>query len=263
MARPPVPEGLSDEAYTGYAALKGWDERAFMALSPVERSYYARELRGHAIAGQPVLEIGFGNGGFLAFAGEQGAVLFGSELQHGLAARAVAAGVTLVDPDLTRLLPVHAGKFALIAAFDVFEHVEPAALPALLATIADLLADGGLLIARYPNGQSPFGRVAQHGDRTHRAILSADIMRQLIADLPFDPVHLGNPAHPAGLVQSLRAALQRALEIALQRLYGHDTPLAPNSVAVLKKRMPLPSPLAGEGGPKGRMRGSRRSREPT
>ena len=225
-------------AYAGYADWKAWDKRAFMALSPVGRSIYARELRGHALAGEPILELGFGNGGFLAFAREQGATLYGTELQPDLAARAIAAGVTLVDPDLTRLLPGHAGKFALIAAFDVFEHIDPEALPALLATIADLLAEGGLLIARYPNGQSPFGRVPQHGDRTHRAVLSADIMRQLIAGLPFDPIHLGNPAHPAGLVQSLRAALQRAHEIALQRLYGHDTPLAPNSVAVLRKRTP-------------------------
>lgn len=225
-------------AYAGYADWKAWDKRAFMALSPVERSIYARELRGHALAGEPILELGFGNGGFLAFAREQGATLYGTELQADLAARAIAAGVTLVDPDLTRLRPGHAGKFALIAAFDVFEHIDPEALPALLATIADLLAEGGLLVARYPNGQSPFGRVPQHGDRTHRAVLSADIMRQLIAGLPFDPIHLGNPAHPAGLVQSLRAALQRAHEIALQRLYGHDTPLAPNSVAVLCKRAP-------------------------
>lgn len=240
MARPLAPEGVPDPSYAGYAALKGWDERAFMAPTPIERSYYARELRGHAIAGQPILELGFGNGGFLGHAKEQGAILHGTELQPDLAARAVAAGVTLVDSDLAALLPEHSGKFALIAAFDVFEHIEPAALPALLATIAELLGPGGLLIARYPNGQSPFGRVHQHGDRTHCAVLSADIMRQLIADLPFEPVHLGNPAHPAGFVQSLRAAFQRTHEIALQRLYGHDTPLAPNSVAVLKKRAPNP-----------------------
>ena len=239
MARPLLPDDGPDPAYAGYAALKGWDERAFMAPSPAERSIYTRELRGHALAGQPILELGFGNGGFLGHAREQGAILHGTELQPDLAARAAAAGVTLVDPDLARLLPAHAGKFALIAAFDVFEHIDPEALPALLATIADLLSDGGLLIARYPNGQSPFGRVPQHGDRTHRAILSADIMRQLIAGLPFEPIHLGNPAHPAGFTESLRAITQRALEIALQRLYGHDTPLAPNSVAVLRK---IPSP---------------------
>jgi len=221
--------------YAGYAAWKAWDEGAFMAPSPAERSYYAAELRGLDLAGRDILELGFGNGGFLAYARDAGARLHGSELQPELAARGAAAGVTLVDPDLARLLPASSAKFTLVAAFDVFEHIDREALPALLATIAELLADNGLLIARYPNGQSPFGRVHQHGDLTHRAILSADIMRQLIAGLPFDPVHLGNPAHPGGAVQSLRAALQRAHEILLQRLYGHATPLAPNSVAVLRR----------------------------
>lgn len=223
-------------AYTGYAAWKAWDERAFMAISPVERGYYRRELRGHDLAGKDVLELGFGNGGFLAFAREQGAILHGTELQPDLAARAVAAGVALVDPDLAALLPAARASFALVAAFDMFEHVEIAALPALLATIAELLADGGLLIARYPNGQSPFGRAHQHGDMTHRAILSADIMRQLVAGLPFDAVHLGNQAHGPGLVEALRHLAQRGHEIALQRLYGHSAPLGPNSVAILRRQ---------------------------
>jgi len=231
-----APAPLSNTpAYAGYAEWKDWDAAAFMAPSAAERSYYAAELRGLDFVGKDVLELGFGNGGFLGHARDAGARLHGSELQPELAARGAAAGVTLVDPELARLLPASAAKFTLIAAFDVFEHIDRDALPALLATIAELLADGGLLVARYPNGQSPFGRVHQHGDLTHRAVLSADIMRQLVAALPFDIVHLGNPAHPAGAVQSLRHLAQRAHEIALQRLYGHSTPLAPNSVAVLRR----------------------------
>ena len=247
MSAPAILSPASDSGaadYAGYAEWKAWGETAFMTPSPAERSYYAAELRGLDLRGKDVLELGFGNGGFLGYARDAGAILYGSELQPELAARGAAAGVTLVDPDLTRLLPASAATFTLVVAFDMFEHLDPTELPALLATIADLLADDGLLIARYPNGQSPFGRVHQHGDFTHRAMLSADIMRQLIAGLPFDIVHLGNPAHPAGATERLRTILQRAHEIALQRLYGHATPLGPNSVAVLRK---IPSPL-GEGG---------------
>jgi SAM-dependent methyltransferase len=222
--------------YAGYAQWKSWDAVAFMAPSPHERGYYAAELRGHAIAGKPVLELGFGNGGFLAWARDQGAIVHGTELQPELASRGSTAGIIVEPSDLAALLPAASGKFALVAAFDVFEHIEIAALAPLLATIADLLEDGGLLIARYPNGQSPFGRVHQHGDMTHRTTLSADIMRQLVATLPFDEVHLGNPARPAGAVNAARAIVQRLHEIALQRLYGHDTPLGPNSVAILRRR---------------------------
>ena len=222
--------------YAGYTDWKSWDAAAFMAPAADECAYYAAELRGHAIAGKPVLELGFGNGGFLAWAKDQGAVLHGTELQAELAARGAAAGIIVEPEDIATLLPDASKKFALVAAFDVFEHIEIAALPALLVAIAGLLEDGGLLIARYPNGQSPFGRVHQHGDMTHRATLSAGIMRQLAGGLPFDEVHLGNQAHGPGLVEKLRALAQRAHEIALQRLYGHDTPLGPNSVAILRRR---------------------------
>lgn len=241
---PPTPGVTGSPDYAGYTEWKSWDAAGFMAPAAAERAYYAAELRGHAIAGQPILELGFGNGGFLAWARDEGALPHGTELQPALADRGAAAGISLVDPDLSRLLPAHTARFALVAAFDVFEHIDIADLPALLATIADLLADGGLLVARYPNGQSPFGRAHQHGDLTHRATLSAGIMRQLAAGLPFDEVHLGNPAHPPGLVEKLRTLAQRAHEIALQRLYGHNTPLAPNSAAILRRR---PRGGVGEG----------------
>ncbi len=230
----PAPPAVGD--YAGYAEWKSWDAGAFMSPSALERSYYAAELRGHAIAGKPVLELGFGNGGFLAWARDHGAIVHGTELQPELAARGAAAGIIVEPEDIATLLPAASAKFALVAAFDVFEHIEIAAIASLLATIADLLEDGGLLIARYPNGQSPLGRVHQHGDMTHRTTLSAAIMRQLIAGLPFDEVHLGNQAHSSGLVEKARAAIHRSLEIALQRLYGHSTPLAPNSVAILRRR---------------------------
>ena len=229
-ARPPAVD------YAGYAEWKSWDAVGFMAPAPHERSYYAAELRGHAIAGKPVLELGFGNGGFLAWAKEQGAIVHGTELQPELAARGATAGIVVEPEDIAALLPAASAKFALVAAFDVFEHIDVAALPGLLATIAGLLEDGGLLIARYPNGQSPFGRVYQHGDLTHRTILSAGIMRQLVAGLPFDELHLGNQARSAGAAHAARAALQRLHEIALQGLYGHSTPLGPNSVAILRRR---------------------------
>ena len=222
--------------YAGYAEWKSWDEAAFMAPAAYECSYYAAELRGHPIAGKSVLEIGFGNGGFLAWARDRGAIIHGTELQPELAARGEAGGIIVEPEDIATLLPDASAKFALVAAFDVFEHIEIAALPALIAAMADLLEDGGLLVARYPNGQSPFGRVHQHGDMTHRTILSADIMRQLVAGLPFDPVHLGNPARPTGAVEQARRLIHRTIEIALQRLYGHDTPLGPNSVAILRRR---------------------------
>ena len=227
--------GGQDGDYADYARWKDWGAEGFMAPGALKRATYDAELAGVDLTARPVLELGFGNGGFLGWARLRGAELWGSELQAELCARAAEAGVHLAGDDLAGLLPVQEGRFALIAAWDVLEHVPAEALPGLLTTIAALLADDGLFVARFPNGQSPLGAFHQHADITHRTVLSAPIMRQLIADLPFAPLRIGNPAPLPGLARRLRRAGQRLVELAVQRLYGTDAPLSPNSVALLRR----------------------------
>ena len=47
-----------------------------------------------------------------------------------------------------------------------------------------MLKPGGLLMLRFPNGQSPFGRYLQHADHTHRSTLSLPIIEQLTVSGP-------------------------------------------------------------------------------
>ncbi len=71
------------ESYAAYAVWKDWGLGEFMAPGHSELAGYDAELGGLALADRPVLEIGFGNGGFLAWAVARGGIVWGSELQHG------------------------------------------------------------------------------------------------------------------------------------------------------------------------------------
>lgn len=230
-----------EQVYTGYDSWKGWDTTDFMTLTDLQRRYYDDELRQPSLDGRDVLEIGFGAGTFLAWARERGASLYGTESLPALREIATAAGVHVLPIDLSSSLPDHEARFAAVVAFDVMEHLTIEQNRVLLDQVARLLADGGLYVARFPNGQSPFGRVYQHGDMTHRSTLSAEIIAQLVQSMPFEIVHLGNQAasRPNGLRgigAKGRALLQRVIERSIAKIYGMSAPLGPNTVAVLRRR---------------------------
>ena len=127
--------------------------------------------------------------------------------------------------------------------FDVIEHWDAAELLDNFRHIRNLLADGGLFVSRFPNGQSPFGRVFQHGDFSHRSTLSTYKIEYLASMTGFDIVRIANPCRVptrAGRLGSLRqwwlARRRRRIERTIARLYGvRKLPLDPNLVAVLRK----------------------------
>lgn len=228
--------------YDGYGALKGWRREQFMQPSRDERAYYARELAGTTFAGAQVLEIGFGNGHFLGWAREQGAAqLHGTEMLEQSLVWAAEEGVALLPQDLAEALPDQAGRFDLIAAFDVMEHISREDIPAFLATIATLLKPGGRFVARFPNGQSPFSLIYQHGDYTHVSILSAPIVVQLSRGLPFRTIYAGESARaiagslPARIAKHMRAALREMVSRALRFIYGHPIRFNPNATVILER----------------------------
>lgn len=232
---------MTDANYATYGAWKDWQSDDFMRIADWERSYYTDELRDVQLAGRDVLEIGFGNGSFLRWAKDEGARLFGTEVLPEALAHAEQTGVTTLPLDLAESVPDYAGRFALIAAFDVMEHLSYAENQRLLDQVAALLAPGGRFVARFPNGQSPFGRVYQNGDMTHSCMLSASIVRQLLIGRPFDVIHLGNPAavRASGTVRRLgshaRHVLQKTTERFIAYLYGFTVPLGPNTVMLLRR----------------------------
>jgi methyltransferase family protein len=234
------PARAAADPYAGYAAWKAWSG----AFAPTDREarYFADELRAIPLKGRRVLEIGFGNGSFLAWAKGEGAEVAGIEINAEMRDAARRHGFATFDVSVAELAR-RGGRYDLVAAFDVLEHWDAAELVANFHAIRELLVDGGLFVSRFPNGQSPFGRVYQHGDFSHKSILSTYKIEYLAGLAGFEIERIDNPRRvPSrpGPLASVRhwwlARRRRWIERSIARLYGiRKLPLDPNLVAVLRK----------------------------
>jgi SAM-dependent methyltransferase len=223
-----------------YPAWKGWD-RPF-SYTPDEAAYFAGETRDLAIAGVDVLDIGFGSGAFLAWARDAGARIAGIEINCVLQQAARRAGVELLSSRLEEAAREHPARFDTIVAFDVFEHIAREDLATSLRATSLMLKPGGRLALRFPNGQSPFGLASQHGDPTHRTALSKALLEFYWRELPLDCLRYGGVYRIGGggprrrLGRWARGALQGALGLALDAIYGLKIPWDPVVVLVLSRR---------------------------
>jgi SAM-dependent methyltransferase len=226
--------------YGGYAQWKQW-EGDFQA-SDRDARYFAAEFSGIALAEKRVLEIGFGNGRFLAWAKSQGAQVSGTEIEETMLERAREKGFIALPAPLDALV-AGSGRFDIVVAFDVFEHWDKQTLITNLQHIASLLDTGGIVLARFPNGHSPFGRVYQHGDITHQTALSTSSVEQLAGMTGFSVVRVSNAQRvPARrdlwtvLKHHWRKRQRARIEVRIGKLYGIGRlPLDPNLTAVLRK----------------------------
>ena len=235
------PAADSANLYGGYAQWKQWD--GDFSASDRDARYFTAEFADIELAARRVLEIGFGNGSFLAWAKAQGALVVGTEIDEGMLARAREKGFVAL-PSALAGLAASGQRFDVVVAFDVFEHWDKETLIANLKCIAALLDTGGLVLARFPNGHSPFGRVHQHGDITHQTALSKSSIEQLAGITGFTVVRVSNAASVpvrcdmwSALKHRWRKRRRAKIEVMIGKLYGIDRlPLDPNLTAVLRKQ---------------------------
>lgn len=226
---------IDDGEYDGYCTWKDWSEESFACYSSRDAEYFLGELSGLSLSGGKVLELGFGNGNFLGFARDSGADVSGTELNTEAVRRAQAVGLHVWNNDLSDTVNEAAGQFDLIVAFDVLEHLTRDEVVLMFERLEILLRPGGVVVARFPNAQSPLGCVTQNGDLTHRSALSAPVLMQLLRGRPWRLVKAGNPyrvntfKNPLRrFAQALRYRLRDAVEMGLNRLYGLEIWLDPN-----------------------------------
>ena len=257
---------MNDE-YRNYREWKHWQE--FGVLAPSQARYLARELSMLApFAGKRILEVGFGNGNVLRFAKERGAEVWGTEMIPELLQAARAAGFQVSDGADLFGIKRHAGSFDAVLAFDVLEHMDKDELVRFFGTVQALLKPGGVFLARFPNGDSPFGRRYQHGDLTHKTAIGSRLVEHLAAVSGFRVAavrnprteFLGNPLVAAA--QVLQRGLRNLVEMGLgYTFFNRRVPMDQNLVAHLVKHSAAPvreaaSPAAGV------TRGSRPRRGP-
>jgi 2-polyprenyl-3-methyl-5-hydroxy-6-metoxy-1,4-benzoquinol methylase len=226
-----------------YLAWKDWAYEDFGRFHALDAAYFAAEVP--LVPKARVLELGFGNGGFLAWALEAGAETFGIEANPQLVARAQA----LLDDSriFTTIhaaeLDAHRGSFDHIVAFDVLEHIPQVEYPGLFRRFAELLVPGGRCTLRFPNGDSPFGRAAQHGDPTHVTTIGSELLVYFASDAGLKVQAVRAPKLPTRKV-GLRRALRRRFVLLLRFLvesvvghayFGRRVPLDQNSLAVITR----------------------------
>ena len=160
-------------------------------LSARENADFAALLhkaRVHIPAGPRVLEIGFGNGKFLEFGRRRHWQMHGTEVNPGLLECASERGLVVTDDQTLESFPSQA--FDMVAAFDVMEHIPLEVLPAFLGEVRRVLKPGGYFLARFPNGDSPFGRHLQNGDPTHQTAIGSLRARYLAAQAGMEVIFL-------------------------------------------------------------------------
>jgi SAM-dependent methyltransferase len=150
---------------------------AFGYSSVYEKSYFAKLLRLAGVTGAPlnILEVGFGNGGLMAYCKSLGHSVVGTEANAQLVAVAQSSGHAVFGAEfLDECAP---GSFDLIIALDVIEHIEPSLTVPFVQACHRALKPGGRLLLRFPNGDSPFSVSNFNADVTHFNWISADKMR--------------------------------------------------------------------------------------
>lgn len=190
-------EAVGEEYGSDYLNWKSWDKQEFGVLSGTEERYFSAEIQRVGMPinrGADVLEVGFGSGSFLAYAQKHHWNAWGTEVNMNLVELATEKGFNVRQTD--SLSDFTDNSFDLVVAFDVLEHIPQTLLPQFLAEIKRVLKDNGIFIARFPNGDSPFGLRSQNGDLTHLTVIGSSKARQLAAKVNMDILFVGGEAMP-------------------------------------------------------------------
>jgi SAM-dependent methyltransferase len=225
-----------DDFYQSYVAFKSWPADD---ANSSDETYEVELFRGGVSPPARILEIGFGAGRFLDWARRRGYSVTGVEVIGELVDRARAAGHAVFQGTPQTVIDPMTQKFELIVAFDVFEHLSVEELVNLLKFLRTILCAKGRILARFPNGGSPFGVCWQNSDITHVTTLSAERIRQLALVAELRVLSVTNAARP--MAGSRNRMLKRGaylardlIEWTVGNLYlGYRVPLDPNLTVLL------------------------------
>lgn len=208
-----------------YSEWKGWDQGAFGVPSVDESAYCAAEF-GPYVGGGParIVELGYGNGGVLGWCRDAGHYCLGIESNRSLIEKAQSAGFDAMASIEEAKVKFGGYSFDLAVALDVLEHMNVPEIRNVLKGFRALLKPAGVLVARFPNGDSPFGRAYQYGDSTHQSVLGSDLVEFLALDAGFVVERFKEPAVPlrgAGLMRSSKRLSARALRVGIDALISY------------------------------------------
>lgn len=195
--------------YDGYLGWKCWGD-SFGMLDSCTRRYYDLELKKieRVLIGRDirVLEIGFGNGGFLTYAHERGWNIEGVEINENLVTIANNKGFKAYNS----IDCLENNAFDLVVAFDVLEHIHPNEITEFVVGIKNKIRKGGFFIARFPNGDSPIGMRGQNGDITHKSVIGTEKIFQISKTCNFN-IYFLKGATELVIMKSLKKTIHKIL----------------------------------------------------
>ena len=216
---------MSESSADWYSDWRRWSPSAFAAPTADDMAYCDAELAPLLPAGNArILEVGFGNGPVLGWCRARGHRCAGVESSATLAARGRAAGFEIFESLAEALDKCGERAFDLVLALDVLEHIEIHDLPEMLKCIRLLSRDGAAFVARFPNGDSPFGRAYQHGDVTHVTVIGSEKIAWLAGEAGFRVERVKEPAVPlkgAGVLRAAKRLSGLVLRRTLDKLISH------------------------------------------
>ena len=201
-----------------YREWKNWEVSNFGRLGKSESCYFDAEIKKANIKTDRkirALEIGFGNGSFLTYARKKQWDIVGTEINKDLVEAARRLNFDCICTADLSAFPDN--TFDLVVAFDVLEHVSQENLLTFLREAKRILKDGGTFIARFPNGDSPFGLFNQNSDMTHITIIGSGKVKYLANELDVELVFVGGEAQPL-ITGTLRRTIHGLFSIPIKKI---------------------------------------------
>jgi 2-polyprenyl-3-methyl-5-hydroxy-6-metoxy-1,4-benzoquinol methylase len=206
---------------------------------------FSKEVqRTNTLPGARIFEIGFGPGHFLDWARSRGFFVSGCEIVSDYVDDSYRKGHKVYLGRGTKVLAELQETFDLFVMFDVLEHMDLNEISRLFREIQKKLKRNGKVLVRFPNGNSPFSRPLQYGDATHKEVLTAAKLTQVVRPLGFEIVAEKNSARDwkirslNGLLKPLSFLARDTFSALLSLMYlGKVVPLDVNLTVIFKQSL--------------------------
>ena len=209
---------MSNREYLKY---KNWSEDNFGFFDKNEKMKFSSELKRidrKLYPGIKILEIGYGNGGFLKYATSNNYDVVGLETNGLLVETAIKNGYNCYSADqMEKFLPQ---SFDIIVAFNVLEHISQESFLPYLKSLNNLLNRDGRLLAVFPNGDSPLGLPNQNGDLTHLNFIGKGKINYISDNLDMKIIYFGGESQPIFGV-GFRLSIYRVLTIPIKFILNY------------------------------------------
>ncbi len=188
-----------------------------------------------------ILEIGFGSGNFLSWARDKNFYVCGCEIDKNSLRFAKKQGFNIYDS----LKEVSDESFEMIIAFDLLEHIDRKEINYFLQEISRLLKKGGILIARFPNGDSAFSLVLQNGHQSHLTHIGKGFISSSSEQAGLTLLEYRTPAVviiQKNIILTLLKIIKLLFRTLIEKIYSFiffsdfRHPSSANAIAIIKKK---------------------------